>query len=204
MKLIPAWVLDLHEPLLSVEDVKSLRTAGRVVGVHVEVDLDAAEVAADVKLMLENYYAACRVFCQDRAAGVERVGIKTIRELGAWQQKSGKTEKKDLSEQLSCLLEAPGVGNLVEKISEKTFDADEIAIILDTLGGTWTQSGAWSELEVDVSADYEWPVALGGGASIGEVTRRFYLRFNHASWRDRKVRRLTDVKVKAIEEWPRP
>lgn len=50
----------------------------------------------------------------------------------------------------------------------------------------------------------QWPLELGGPPAPGEVSRTLRLETSHATWRDRRVRRLVRVVVYAIEVWPDP
>lgn len=55
-----------------------------------------------------------------------------------------------------------------------------------------------------VAAADRWPMDLGGPACPGELRREILLEVSHASWRDRRSRRLVRFAAVAVEVWPDP
>jgi hypothetical protein len=184
----------------------TLEPHGRELGERVELDLESLRQSnGALAEELETYKERCQLFWterpEDRATGAY-TGIR--RELGHWQQRNTKSEKKDLSVELEALEDLPGLGEVLSDLTSKDPDFDKLTERVADLGGSLTVEGDWSTLEVALSAAVEYPLALGGGPSMGEVRRRFRVRVSHAPWRDRKNRRLAEVTAWAEEIWPLP
>jgi hypothetical protein len=116
------------------------------------------------------------------------------RPLGVWSQTGG-AAKADLVAQYAALADCDELCDGVRVALAGEFDSAAFG----SLGGVVLDVGESTVCELRSEAGRSWPDALGGGASRGEIERRFVLHVRRATWRDRAVRRLSRLEVFAVE-----
>lgn len=208
METVPAHLVPLALGELDAATAETLKPCGRKVGERVELDLESVERSGrgDVASVLRAYQRLCEKFWDSyeakRPAG-PYVAVK--RELLLAQQKSTKTEKKDLGEQLEALEGVPGVADVIREVTEAAPDWDKVRAAGAPFGiDLDLEKEGWAVVTLWVEGAHDWPLALGGPASRGEVRRGVRLRVAYAGWRDRRNRRLAEVHVLTEEIWPAP
>jgi hypothetical protein len=184
---IPLVAVALHASV----DEAVLKTV-QWTGSHGEIalgDLEAAKGAEFAELM-QDYWARTQALWRE-ASGE---GVIVRRPVLRARQTDGKEGRLDLAVELDALALIP----LGEAMCGALLDAETHLEGLDT-----TQQGAVTTLRFSVRS-HEWPDALGGPPSPGEITRHIELSANHAKWRDRRLRRLCAVAVDVEELWAAP
>jgi hypothetical protein len=190
-----------------------------LVGARPEVDLDALRwheavtggagtvltgpVCADA---LAGYWGQCQQLWQDLRAGTPSGAyVMTVRPLHRGQQKYTRGDKTDLVAEIAACESVPALAELVTALTAPEPDLSQLALMAAGFGGTADRKPSG---QVWVTAAFTgattWPTILGGVAWPGEVERTVTLVGKHATWRDRRVRRLLRVEVDVREVWPDP
>jgi hypothetical protein len=214
MRTVPAHVASLLATLPAVQHSigDALASSGRQIGERVELDLDALAQATSpaVAEIVAAYHQTCQSFQANLASGAPAGAYIAVRRpLLESEQSDRKGARVDLAQELEELLRVPALGEfcgaLLDGLNSPTRqqNLDRFGPLLDArleTGGA-NQTVATVALQ---GRSHPWPTQLGGPASPGEVRRVFTLTANHASWRDRRVRRLQRLVVEAEEVWPHP
>lgn len=184
---------------------EQLRGCGRAVGGRVEVDLDAVEaVSPQACRALEAYHCQTLALWRDLASGTPSGApyMTTQRLLADHQQVTGKVGRRDLPEVLAELEELALTAELVTAVTAPEVDGPAVRRLAAGAGGSAAQpsAGVWV-VQVPMSGPVAWPEALGGPVHLSEIGRTLRLTARHASWRDRRVRRLARVEVLVEELW---
>jgi len=200
MKLVPSHLCDLvfgpgwtDAPALAELVASAVKLgAGRV-----EVDLDQAP--SELADLVLGYQEANRMVASQLEGG-EAIGpwIITSRLLVSRVQQAGtkSAQRGDLAAELAGLREIDECDKVAEILLASTVDLEA----LKATGAELVEStGAKTVVKVRIEGQRDWPESLGGGASRNEIERHILLSANHASWRDRQLRRLTRVDVHALE-----
>lgn len=191
-RLVPLTVLATAP--LSPETIATLaETCAVRLGATHEIDLVRAEKAAPGSAqVLAAYLTECRALWS-RPLSVE--SRRTRRELLRARQKDTAAGRVDLTDAVDAIAGHPAT--------------TQAALLLDRqppwkeLGrlGELQRTGDRAQLTVDLPAG-NYPLSLGGPATLGEVGRTLTLHASHATWRDRRVRRLIEIIVEVDERWP--
>lgn len=205
MKLVPLLVRDLA---LDASEQALVSSCGVRVGRNIEVDLDAvAQTEPRLAARMVEYFEQCSLFWDRYAAGEEAGEAVMARRLLLCAVQSDRPGgRSDLAEEVELLAALPGVGGVIEEILSADPDLDRISRDSLRLGVSMKHDAKRNMLRVAVRmpARGYWDRALGGAHSRGETHRVLELRVSHAKWRDRKSRRLVEMKVWAEEVWPEP
>jgi hypothetical protein len=207
MRTIPAGIASA---LLSERpDLRAaVRSCGRIVGQRIELDLDAVAGAVSVDLaeLLVTYYDRCENLWASVQAGHSGPAYAMLRRpLLEHQQVTGKKGRADLGDVYEALGELPGVAELLEQITAPAPDADVLASMVATVGGTVTFPEPDAvRAQLCLEGRYAYPQLLGGVPWPGEIRRVLTLLTRQAAWRDRRVRRLAKVDVAVDELWAAP
>jgi hypothetical protein len=195
---VPALVLELVDPSFAHWDA---------VGVHlgdaVEVGIpELARFSPELADRCNAYWAACRRFWDDVAAGaVRRDGVETRRVLAENRQTDSRQGRCDLTAELEAFSTGDLAG-LVEQLTGTGVNWDEISS--NPMVESVVRDGDASTVTLLYPGRGAWDDVLGGGCSRAETGRRFMLGLSHAKWRDRRVRRVVSLSVEAVEIWPNP
>lgn len=167
------------------------------VGDRVEVDLAtvAATHGGGVASRLARFWA-------DTRRGAVRGDLPTVtrRVLVDDRQDTGRA-KRDLDEALDELDAHPFLGALTSVLLTPKAPERKALTAVAGPGSTVRRVGGAVAVTVPAVAP-GWPVVLGGAPMPNEVRRWFRLEARHATWRDRRVRRLARLVVCAEERWP--
>lgn len=106
--------------------------------------------------------------------------------------------KLDLPDELAALGLMPGVRDVVDIMTSPTVDVDALEDLAAAFDGHVRTDGSLTEVVLRVTSAQPWPDALAGPADSSERGRILTLTARHAGWRDRRVRRLTGVRVQAV------
>ena len=127
---------------------------------------------------------------------VERPLLIAVQQAG-----SRSAQRGDLEDELAGLREFPDTGRAVDAL----LGAEVATAELQLLSAVFTPGeGTRSTATLRIEGRREWGQALGGTPSANELERIFTLEANHATWRDRAVRRLVRVEVTVTEILPDP
>lgn len=198
MKLVPTHYVDLvlGDAWRQREDLGELSRAGVLVKNRVEVDLEAAP--DEVSEQVLTYVDRCRTLARELERGSIGAWIVVSRPLVTHVQQAGSRSAKrgDLGEVYAALSECEETLQVLESALGATLEVGGITLA----GGVVTSiEGTLSRVELRVEGARDWPEILGGAASPNEIERLFRFYVNHATWRDRQVRRLAKVEVFSIE-----
>lgn len=161
-------------------------------GNRTEISLPAVaqQLGDEIAQRLGAYWASTQVLWETGAGPA----VVIRRTLVAARQKDDKDGRQDLNDELAALEVLPEGDVLLEHLLGETPDVDALA------GFVVTQDG--NETAVTCSRrSLEWPDALGGPATPGELSRSIKVVANHAKWRHRKARRLVRLEVAVEEVW---
>lgn len=194
---VPFTVVDLL-----VEDAAvrhQLRSRAVTLGASSEIPVSVLdETSEGLGARALEFLAAARKVWEDHDAGrpvgdavLVRVPLLDVRQVDS------KAARSDLVGQCHAL--------------ERTPETRDVATILDARPrwsrlkeyGTLTRNKDRATFVFVASAD-RWPMDLGGPACPGELRREILLEVSHASWRDRRSRRLVRFAAVAVEVWPDP
>ena len=167
---------------------------GRVLATDNCVQLgERFEVDVDALGQINESAAACvSEFCSKVRAGQSEPFVGLIAEH---TQVTGGAGKRDLREIFEAFTSHPGSSVLIGEILSSTPDLELIAAIAQSQGGSVDTEG---DLVVSVWFEPEgWDSTLGGLPWPGEYARGFVISAAHAKWRDRSLRRLSNVQVLA-------
>ena len=186
---------------------ESVADCGRLVGERAELDLDAvADRDPELATLLSEYWLRCRVVWDSLDAGHSGPAFTiSRRRLASFQQVTGKTGRRDLDD----VFDAAGpIGPLAAALDCVT-DAEPDATLLERWAGTGLVTVSYPEpgqsvAVISVDGDYAYPQLLGGVSVPGQLRRVFTATVRHASWRDRRVRRLAAFTVDSDELWAAP
>jgi len=199
MKLLPARYanLVLGNDWLSRSELAEMAARGVRVGSHVEIDVDLAPDY--VREALVAYAEANQQVARSLESG-ETIGpwvVVSTPIYVATQQAGTKSKNRgDLVGELAGLREMTDVSDIAEALLASSVNQE----LLASRGVEFIEcADARTVLRVRIEGRRDWPVSLGGAASPNEIERYVTLSANHASWRDRMVRRLTRVDVVAVE-----
>jgi hypothetical protein len=194
---VPFTVIDLLVD--DAEHRRTLRAAAVQVGSSSEIPLTALEELStglgDIALQ---YLDAARKVWDDHASGRTVGDAVLVRvPLIDMRQVDSKAARSDLVGQCQALERMP--------------ETKEIAGILDPKPrwsrlkslGSLTRSKDRATFVFSTSSP-RWPMDLGGPGCPGELRREILLEVSHASWRDRRSRRLVRFAAVAVEVWPDP
>lgn len=201
---VPALVLDIIEPDETVR--LAARQFGVLVGDMVELDIAALYVQMPkLAIAAARYYALAKDFwsklpkgpidSDSLYPGIVSVTVSVV--LVDGQQRDLKSGRVDLVTQchaLEHLREFEGALSLL--------DAKPSWSHLRKLGRL-TRRGDRATFVIDIPTRV-WPLVLGGPPCPGEMYRSILLETSHASWRDRRSRRLMRCQVTSFQVWPLP
>lgn len=176
---------------------ESLARAGVRVAGATEIDISVADepTRRAVLSYLDRNRTLARDLKNEAAIGA---WVITRRSLGVWNQQAGGRSKGrgDLSAQFEALRMISETAEVAEAILGSEIDED--VLVGDNIEVVEREE-LKTVVRLRVEGTREWPGALGGASSANEIERVITLVANHASWRDRQVRRLARVEVDAIE-----
>lgn len=193
----------------STDDEVSRLLQGAVcmVGSRPEVDLsllrDQSPALADD---LSGYMDRCRRVWAATTQGVAGTDyLLTRRALACHTQKTGKADRRDLTEPYSALAEMAGIGEILEEATAAVPQMELLAQLATAFSGVVTTlPDGTLQVELELPGVGGLPDCLGGPPWPGEVRRTVRLGIRHAAWRDRRVRRLCQVGVDVDEMWADP
>jgi hypothetical protein len=194
------YVPELAATLLELSDTERRAAAQAAVklGQMVELDVAALEDAqADLAERIRRYWAAARALWASLAAGQEVSGVAVAVALVRAQQADTAAGRSDLRDELLAIEHMSDL-----KLAATILDASPDWGKLSKLGSL-DREGNRSTVTVSIQGGL-WPLCLGGPRRPGELRREVHIEANHATWRDRRVRRLRSLAVDAIEIWPDP
>lgn len=185
-----------------------LRRCGRQVGLRVELDLQlvAEHLGGQWADWFSTYDQACRTFWDTYAAGQSPGRFVALRRtLIDVAQDTRKGHKNDLNDQYDALVALPGVGQFVDELLSSEPGTGPLRRLGAPFGVHLDHpQDRVTRATLTVDSDVAWPAVLGGMPSPGEVRRLLHIGARYAKWRDRRVRRFTDLQVVAEEIWPDP
>lgn len=184
------------------EDRDLLTGVGRQVGQRVEIDLGAlADLSPDALMTVVAYAKRCRALWGGFGTAGPVLQVEVPLLSAAQSDAAG---VRDLRTHVDAFDELPGVAELVAALVGAEVDERTAAAWGAPYGLELVRDGNWTDATFTVAGCDAWPVLLGGAPALGELSRRFRLRINHAGWRDRAGRRLVSVEVAAICAYPDP
>lgn len=197
-RTVPSLVLELVDPSFQHWDA-----VGVTLGNTIEVGIpELAIFSPELSERCNAYWAACRRFWDDIAAGSSRRdGVETRRVLAESRQTDSRQGRSDLTSELDAF-SAGDFAGLVEQLTGTRVDWD--ALGANPFVESVVRDGDSSTVTLMYSGRGSWDEVLGGGCSRAETGRRFVLGLSHAKWRDRRVRRVVSLSVEAVEIWPNP
>jgi hypothetical protein len=198
---VPAFVVRLLDP-----DFTGWDSVGVRVGGNIEADVDALDaINPGLGARAGAYWERCRDFWDTYAAGhAAGHAVRIDRRVAYSRQSDTRNGRVDLTGELAALEALPLLGPLVTELTGASPSRGDLDSRYAPLIVTTTTNGDETVVTAEFPARQDFPSALGGPHSRGELARRFRLTVNHAKWRDRRVRRLVCVDVEAIEIWPDP
>lgn len=116
-------------------------------------------------------------------------------------QRCGPGAKEDLDKDLQTLTDWTVTAHLIDALlgGDEQVAAEEAAL------AGWEVKKVNGGLEVIyVDEGKGWPNLYGGSGALRETQRKLVINTRYASWRDRKRRRLSSVKVISTSVWPAP
>ena len=219
MRTVPGYIAILlsTQPVIEASISKELESSGRLVGLRAELDLDKLAAATNEQIAgaVLDYHRKCLEFQEylgARQAGYKnenRPAIQIRRPLFTAVQIDRKEGRKDLKAEMDALLEVNVLGDFVSalldsKTSEKRQpELDRLGAALDVEIQELPDNKTVATISIP-SGQHPWSAELGGAATPGEVNRTFVITTSHATWRDRRVRRLLSVEVLVDELWAHP
>lgn len=194
---VPRSVVDLVET-----DPARRAAAGstfRQIGATLEADVSALnQVVPGLGERCSTYMVAARDLWGRRELGNTLKDAVLVRvPLLDRRQVDSKTARTDLGPLYEAMEHIPSLRAALGLL-DSTPDWDALAAV-----GLLERDGDRSVLTLELPTQ-QWPLELGGPAAPGEVSRTLRLETSHATWRDRRVRRLVRVVVHALEIWPDP
>lgn len=185
-------------------DLKAaLQSCGRQVGGRVELDLNAvAQISPDLVGPLREFSAKTHEALAD---GEATNGVRTQRWVRDAKQISTRDKKTDLTRELAALQMVPATAELITYLTGPDPDEEEVVELARMVGARVErdEKGVW-QVDVPLVGDITWPSELGGVKYSTEVGRFVSFTVRQAAWRDRRVRRLTRVRVAIEEMWCDP
>jgi hypothetical protein len=106
--------------------------------------------------------------------------------------------KHDLPAELAALALVPGVRDVVDALTDPSPDTELLEDLICPFDGSLTRDGSLTQVVLRAPASQPWPAELGGDGTSDERVRVLTISVRHAGWRDRRVRRLTGVKVQSL------
>lgn len=199
---LPQVILELVNPGFSTDE--RFKEVGIIYPYNVEIDLAKLARLDDylVKKAID-YYDKTSNFYNDLVSNkCDISAVETSRVISYKKQLDTNQERSDLVDEYESLIMLPIYGELIKKALKKEANWEEITSELISLGGRISRDGLNTTIEFSTPSRTNWNDALGGEYSRGEVRREFKIEISHAKWRDRRVRRIKSILVKAIEIWP--
>ena len=200
-KSIPLLALELVSPGATKDP--SIKSLGLLVGNRVEVDIAGLYLyQPELAAKAEKYWNSQKDFFDNIGQG-DKPALKVKRTILLTKQQDNQNGRKDLKIEINKLLKTSWGGEIKELLSNSP-DFISLSKKVSMKSGSLDVDGVWSTLTFSLPARTSWDTELGGYFSPGELEREFILTVNHAPWRDRKNRRLTSLKISAIEVWSKP
>lgn len=169
-----------------------LSTCAVRLGNRTEISLPAVaqQLGDEIAQRLSAYWTSTQALWETGSGPA----VVVRRTLVAARQKDDKDGRHDLNDELAALEVLPEGDAILEHLLSETPDVDALA------GFIVAQEG--NETAVTCSRrSLEWPDALGGPPTPGELARSVTVVANHAKWRHRKARRLVRIEVAVDEVW---
>ena len=116
-------------------------------------------------------------------------------------QRDDKSGRVDLSDQLTDASAIPGLGVILEEATGASPSWERVVHLATGWGGRVEHEAQRTTLTLNVPNAKGWCESWGGNPESNELRRRVTIEFNHAAWRDRRVRRLQSVRVTADQLW---
>ena len=158
------------------------------VGTEIEVQTGSLPVGAQKKLGR---------WCEKAS---REFPVTVVTELYRDHQTYTSGSKKDLHEAYQTLVGWADIGQSVETILGS--DAEQARVEAEQFGWDVDMSVPGLMTLTYTAPGGGWPDLFGGAKKPCEKHRQLTLGVRHAKWRDRKVRRLVDVKVESVSIWP--
>lgn len=190
MRLIPAYLAEIA----AGDQSSALARYGREYGDRIEVDLDALEADhPQLVAQIDHYLGKVRQFRRHPAGAYVAVKVPLLEV----QQQDNRQGRVDLTDQLDAL-ERSVLATTVDTLLATTLDVDRLEIVGSAHKAHLQQDSRHRTVcQLTVTGVRDWDRALGGAAGPDEVARILTLTASHATWRDRRVRRLAGVRVDA-------
>lgn len=190
----PAVLEHAEESIVRDEDGRSRLDRGR----FAELEPQAAE-------KLEKFMEESRRVLRAHRNGEGGVPFSILEvELYQDQQRDDKAGRRDLLEVLNSGFDTPHLGEILQEATGSSPDWSVVEKLSSSWAGTILRDGTRTSLVMKVPNARGWSIFWGGAPAENEVRRRVEIEFNHAAWRDRRVRRLVAVRVVADEIWSDP
>lgn len=155
-------------------------------------EIETNKLDETTKKELEKYYQL------DKQGTAPTVLIK--RTITHSKQKAGsRGGRKDLKEEYEALKELNPTEPLIQTLLSPNPDAEQIKKTLGVIGGTLEHDGNTTTMTINLDPGYNWHTTLGGQPTKHEIKRTLIIVANHAKWRDRKLRRLSELTVQVLE-----
>ncbi len=196
VETVPTYVAWLFWPQLTPVQQQLLESCGRELGMRVEIDL--ASVAAALGDSAADDLYAHYLRCKQGGAGT----VRMYRCLHHAAQRTAKKQRADLTDELAALDSLPGVADFVAEFTGPSPDGQRLAVLGSPFHAATRVDSRSGVARLAVDSRLDWVPLLGGPASPGERRRIVELSARYAAWRDRRVRRLSEVRVLAEEHWP--
>jgi hypothetical protein len=207
---VPSTVATMatHAGVCRAEDLAGF---GRQFGQRTEMDMTKlTKVHPEVaQWSLQYWQRTCHLWnvLQSGRGGVQVLAGSVVLErdlVTATQTDSQKNGRQDLRAELEALERFTALRPVLDALLSRDLEEDELVRAAAGLRHQLTRDGKRSVLTLRITDPYPWPDELGGPRCPGELVRVITLTAQHAAWRDRKVRRLVEVKVSSEELWVDP
>lgn len=193
---VPLTVLDLLE--LDPVRYAAAGSALRQIGACLEVDVGALDLVADgLGERCTDFYLHARRLWESGVVSPGDGAVHVRVPLVERRQSDSKAGRTDLSAELAAMERMP-----VLRTALGVLDAVPNWDVLSAIGEV-SRADDRATLAMELQGTH-WPLELGGPPAPGEVSRRLQLDVSYAAWRDRRVRRLLQLRVDSLELWPDP